>query len=105
MPGRRKQTLQHFAKWWQKLKQPLSLTPHWESSLMAIPGIGPWTLNYIKLRGLSDPDIYLAGDLGVKHAIKALTKNRSESGLFQPDKSQPFRSYLTLQLWQVLNQE
>lgn len=48
------------------------------------------------MRGLSDPDIYLAGDLGVK---KAMEKSGIE---LNPDKAAPFRSYLTFQLWSQL---
>jgi AraC family transcriptional regulator of adaptative response / DNA-3-methyladenine glycosylase II len=48
------------------------------------------------MRGLGDPDIWLAGDAGIKNALQqtelALT---AESG-------RPWRSYLTLQLWQSL---
>ena len=51
---------------------------------------------YSKMRGLSDTDIWLAGDAGIKNALQqtelALT---AESG-------RPWRSYLTLQLWQSL---
>ena len=35
--------------------------------LVAVRGIGPWTAQYVVMRGLGDPDIFLAGDLGVKH--------------------------------------
>ena len=35
-------------------------------------GIGPWTAQYVVMRGLGDPDIFLDGDLGVKHALAAL---------------------------------
>ena len=35
-------------------------------SLRAIPGIGPWTADYIAVRGLGHPDVMLSGDLGVR---------------------------------------
>lgn len=57
-----------------------------------IKGIGPWTLQYVKLRGLSEPDCWLESDLIIKQQLRQLT--------LQPDVCQPWRSYLTLQLWQ-----
>ena len=40
--------------------------------LQALPGIGPWTLNYIAMRALRDPDAYLPTDLGIRHALERL---------------------------------
>lgn len=61
---------------------------------LSIKGIGPWTVNYACLRGLSASDIWLAGDLGVQ---KALARN----GNAATDTSSlaPWRSYATFQLW------
>ena len=36
------------------------------------PGIGPWTADYLAMRALGDPDVFLATDLGVRHALAAL---------------------------------
>ncbi|MFT6310023.1 MAG: AraC family transcriptional regulator of adaptative response / DNA-3-methyladenine glycosylase II [Porticoccus sp.] len=90
MPNKRRVTLRDFAQFY--LTSP-SADP---SSWLVIKGIGPWTIDYAKMRGLSDPDIYLGGDLGVQ---KAIGKTDSE---FMPEKSAPFRSYLTFQLWSQL---
>lgn len=62
---------------------------------LELKGIGPWTVNYAKLRGQSQPDILLAGDLGVKKA-------QMQAAQFNSDSCRPFRSYLTFQLWQQL---
>lgn len=62
---------------------------------LSLKGIGPWTVNYAKLRGQSQPDILLDGDLGVKKAQAAAIP-------FEPANCAPFRSYLTFQLWQQL---
>jgi hypothetical protein len=52
--------------------------------------------DYAKMRGLSNPDIYLTGDLGIKKSMDKL-------GLkINPKKAKPFRSYLTFQLWDKL---
>ena len=62
---------------------------------LTLKGIGPWTVNYAKLRGQSQPDILLDGDLGVKKAQAAASS-------FESANCAPFRSYLTFQLWQQL---
>jgi AraC family transcriptional regulator, regulatory protein of adaptative response / DNA-3-methyladenine glycosylase II len=40
--------------------------------LLALPGIGPWTAGYIRMRALSDPDVLLPGDVGVVRALRQL---------------------------------
>ena len=56
----------------------------------------PWTVNYVKLRAAKDPDVWLAGDAGVKNALKLLDDD------FQSDMASPWRSYLVFQLWHQL---
>ncbi len=56
----------------------ISLDPgaDWEEAgarLLALPGIGPWTAGYIRMRALSDPDVFLPGDGGVVRALRQLT--------------------------------
>lgn len=41
------------------------------ASLLACRGIGPWTADYVIMRGLGHPDTFLADDLGVRHALDA----------------------------------
>ncbi|KLV09560.1 ADA regulatory protein [Photobacterium aquae] len=88
MPQRRRDTLSILARFavGHSLDDP--------AALLALPGIGPWTVNYLRMRGLSEPDIFLEGDLGVK---KALTQYPCE-----PLSAAPWRSYLTLYLWSLL---
>jgi len=90
MPGARKQTLKSFAEYYI---QNAEATP---DDWIQLKGIGPWTMNYAKFRGLSDPDIYLDGDVAVKKAARALPDS------FSPDAVSPWRSYLTLHLWKQL---
>ena len=91
MPGSRKQTLRNIAQHYIDHPSPNDPRP-W----LSLKGIGPWTVDYAQMRGLSDPDIYLGGDLGIKKMIK---KSGSD---FNPDLASPWRSYLTLQLWNQL---
>ncbi|MCF2856411.1 helix-turn-helix domain-containing protein [Pseudoalteromonas sp. SMS1] len=105
MPDSRRQTLIRFAQYFCDAKAPE--TP---DDWLAIKGIGPWTVAYAKMRGQSDPDIFLGSDLGVMKALKAhiappetssATSSQSAHTLL-PDLASPWRSYLTFQLWSQL---
>ena len=41
-------------------------------SLVALPGIGPWTAEYVAMRALRDPDAFMPTDLGIRRAAPAL---------------------------------
>ena len=43
-----------------------------EAALLAIKGIGPWTVNYTLLRGFASSDCSLHGDAGIRNAIHRL---------------------------------
>ena len=49
----------------------LALLPEDEvrARLVALPGIGDWTAQYIAMRGLGDPDAFPTGDLGLRIAV------------------------------------
>jgi AraC family transcriptional regulator of adaptative response / DNA-3-methyladenine glycosylase II len=79
--------------------------------LVALPGIGPWTAGYIKMRALSDPDVFLPGDAGVVRALRQLTA--SADGRPHPaplavppqalaERWRPWRSYAVHHLWATL---
>lgn len=91
MPGSRKQTLRNLAQHYLD-----SETPNEPEQWLTLKGIGPWTVEYAKLRGLSDPDVFLGGDLGVKKAMVNLKPG------FVLAQAAPWRSYLTFQLWSQL---
>ena len=67
------------------------------ASLRALKGIGPWTAEYVAMRGLGHPDRFLSSDLGVVHALDAL-------GLTVADATDwaPWRSYAVHHLWASL---
>ena len=73
---------------------PGSDREHVRARLLAIPGIGPWTANYIALRALGDPDVFLAEDLGVRRALARLGGDSTAA-----ERWRPFRSYATHHLW------
>ena len=65
------------------------------AELMAIPGIGPWTVNYIKLRVCKDPNAFVHNDWVV---LKQLATTPARA-LARADAWQPWRSYALMYLW------
>ena len=71
-----------------------------EAQLTQLKGIGPWTVNYIAMRGLSDPDAFPAADLGVIKALTEHDKKPTTKQIIERAKAwQPWRAYATLYLW------
>ncbi len=68
-----------------------------DARLVALPGIGPWTAGYIRMRALSDPDVFLPGDVGVARALRQLTGSLSAA-----ERWRPWRSYASHHLWAAL---
>ena len=68
--------------------------------LLAIPGIGPWTVAYVRLRALGDPDAFLPGDLGVRRALEARgLPGDPRSAASIAETWRPWRSYALHYLW------
>lgn len=75
----------------------LSAQPEAEiKKLMAIPGIGPWTAQYIAMRTMGWPDAFLETDAGIKHALQPRTPKEA---LALAEAWRPWRSYATVNLW------
>ncbi len=86
----RKEAVRHFARLFINGNMPS------HEDILAIKGVGPWTLDYLEMRGERNPDIYLGGDL--------IVRKMAQQYPIAPEKAAPWRSYLTLQLWQLSNQ-
>ncbi|MEP6666240.1 MAG: AlkA N-terminal domain-containing protein [Nocardioidaceae bacterium] len=71
------------------------------ASLLGLPGIGPWTADYIALRALGDPDVFLPTDLGVRHGLARLGID-GDAGVVS-DAWRPWRSYGLMHVWGVLS--
>ena len=72
--------------------------------LLALPGIGPWTTEYVAMRALGDPDAFLAGDLGVRHALERLGEDgRPAAALRIAERWRPYRAYAVQHLWASLS--
>ena len=65
--------------------------------LVALPGIGMWTAQYIAMRALRWPDAFPKEDAALRKRLGGVTAARAEE-LSQAWR--PWRSYATLHLWQ-----
>ena len=96
-----------------------------EAVLLALPGIGPWTASYIRMRALSDPDAFLPTDVGVLDALSRLGALSRSAGPIEMEPSagpgpararnakaaaalaeswRPWRSYAVHHLWAYLEE-
>jgi AraC family transcriptional regulator of adaptative response / DNA-3-methyladenine glycosylase II len=62
--------------------------------LAALPGIGPWTISYILMRAVGDPDAFPAGDLGLRRALERLGGGTARAAAWRP-----WRAYAAVHLW------
>jgi AraC family transcriptional regulator of adaptative response / DNA-3-methyladenine glycosylase II len=69
--------------------------------LQSLPGIGPWTAEYIAMRSFGDPDAFPHSDLGLMHALN-IDKPAKLQAL--AEKWRPWRSYAAIHLWNSLGQ-
>ncbi|MBI2691208.1 MAG: DNA-3-methyladenine glycosylase 2 family protein [Solirubrobacterales bacterium] len=68
--------------------------------LVALPGIGDWTAQYIAMRALRDPDAFLPTDLGVRRGLEALGLDGSPRGAARTaERWRPYRAYALQHLW------
>ena len=65
-------------------------------ALVALPGIGDWTAQYIAMRALRWPDAFPAGDLVVRKALGVTTAARAEAA---SAAWRPWRAYAVMHLW------
>ncbi len=64
------------------------------AALLDVPGIGPWTADYVMMRGFGDPDVFLPTDLGVVRGLSALGIDAASS-----ERWRPWRSYAMAHVW------
>lgn len=87
---------------WERLRR--APAEEAEADLDALPGIGPWTASYIRMRTLGDRDAFPAADLGVIKALRALLPEppTPRQTLEIAERWRPWRGYATLHLWHSL---
>jgi AraC family transcriptional regulator of adaptative response / DNA-3-methyladenine glycosylase II len=62
-----------------------------------IPGIGPWTSEYIAMRASGNPDAFPSGDLILQRAAQCSTARELET---RAEAWRPWRAYAAMHLWQ-----
>ena len=73
-----------------RLDPPLDVAAT-RAKLLALPGIGPWTVEYIAMRALRDPDAWPGSDLWLERAAAGS----------DPERWRPWRAYAAMVLWQT----
>ena len=112
-PARRRRTLQALAGLLaagELAIDPGSDREEVRARLLALPGVGPWTTEYIAMRALADPDAFLPSDLGVCRALAALGRSGpAPGGACSPrdaarlaERWRPWRAYALAHLWGTL---
>jgi 3-methyladenine DNA glycosylase/8-oxoguanine DNA glycosylase len=72
-----------------RLDPPLDV-PATRAALLELPGFGPWTVEYIAMRALRDPDAWPGSDLWLRRAVTG-----------DPARWRPWRAYAAMVLWQT----
>jgi len=70
--------------------------PEFRTELLALPGIGPWTVDYLSVRALGDRDAYPSGDLVLRRALGVATAREAEA---RAESWSPWRAYAATHLW------
>ncbi|HER27358.1 MAG TPA: DNA-3-methyladenine glycosylase 2 family protein, partial [Rhodospirillales bacterium] len=103
LTSRRAQTIRQLAQAFAQGRLDLSAAnglDEAEKMLCAVPGIGPWTAQYIAMRALSDPDAFPVGDLALLRAINRHGENLTAKSLAaRAEDWRPWRAYAALHLW------
>jgi AraC family transcriptional regulator, regulatory protein of adaptative response / DNA-3-methyladenine glycosylase II len=81
----------------------LDVGSDWERArarLGALPGLGPWSVETIAMRGLGDPDAFIPGDLGVRAGARQLGLPATPAALTHRAAGwRPWRAYAVQYLW------
>lgn len=81
---------------------------HATEALLAVKGIGPWTVNYTLLRGYGYPDCSLHGDVAIRTAFQRLLGEAAKPGIARTEallaRYKPHRTMAAAYLWASLNQ-
>ncbi|MES3025628.1 MAG: DNA-3-methyladenine glycosylase 2 [Pseudomonadota bacterium] len=76
-------------------------------SLLAVKGIGPWTVNYGLLRGYGYPDCSLHGDVAIRAALQHLLGEDSKPDMARTEavlaRYSPHRTMAAAHLWASLH--
>jgi len=76
--------------------EPARLQESTAESLTALPGIGPWTAQYIAMRALREPDAFPETDVGL---LRAVGRPTPDELLEMSEAWRPWRAYAAQHLW------
>ena len=96
IPERRIQTLRSLAKAVAEGSLEFGSWKEAAATLKKIPGIGPWTIDYLAIRLGRDPDAFPESDLGL---LRATNLTNPVDLLRRAERWRPFRSYAAMYLW------
>jgi DNA-3-methyladenine glycosylase II len=105
MPGKRVAALQGFARAVASGDVPLDSgvtdANSLRAALLALPGIGPWTVEYVAMRAWRDADAWPAWDLVLMQSICARDPSlvRPTQQRVRTDAWRPWRAYAAMHLW------
>ncbi len=101
LTGSRAASLVHLAR---ALAEGLDLRPHGaggpaaRAALAGLPGVGPWTVEYVALRALRDPDAFPAHDLVLRQSLGGVG---AREALWRAEAWRPWRGYAAQHLWRA----
>lgn len=108
MPGKRREAIRALAR--AVVEGDLDLDPGSDpettrQTLVDLPGIGPWTADYILMRGLRHPDAFPAGDLVLRRALADEDETLSTRELERRSEAwRPWRAYAAMWLWKSMSE-
>jgi DNA-3-methyladenine glycosylase II len=105
MPGKRVAALQGFAREVATgalpLDDPRADRDELRAALLAMPGIGPWTVEYVAMRALRDADAWPGTDLILMQALAARDPSMAKAAALRAraEAWRPYRAYAALHVW------
>lgn len=103
LPRARAATLVHLSRAVAEGAIDLAPGPGAESvteRMLDLPGIGPWTAQYIALRALRLPDAFPESDLGLRRAMGGVSATELRRAA---ERWRPWRGYAAIHLWSSLS--
>lgn len=88
--------LAHSLRSGEIVLEPGADTPDMRGKLLALPGIGDWTLQYLLMRACNDPDALPSTDFAVRQAFPGSSPKEIE---MIAEQWRPWRAYAVISLW------
>lgn len=84
----------------RNLLRPFETLDATVAKLVSLPGIGPWTAQYVAMRALREPDAFPASDLGLLRAMDSGEGRPTPARLLvRAEVWRPWRAYAAIRLW------